>query len=321
VKRACALLAVALACNRGERTGRREYQGVVELHERVLSFEVPGRVRELRVHRGERVAAGDVLAALDDSLERPLREAKAAEARAADAQFELLQAGARGEDVRAAEAQLRGAMATQATLADALARTRKLSAEGTVPPSQLEQAQGQYDRAVADRQAAGQRVLALKAGARSQEVKAALARSSQAHAALDAEDARLGRFVLRSEIAAEVLDTHVEAGEVVQPGVPVATLGETRRPYLDVFVPQGDLAGVRPGTAAQVRVDAEAASFHGAVSMVGRTVEFTPRYLFSEKERPNLVVRVRIDVDDPQSRLHAGVPGFASLAPDAEARR
>jgi HlyD family secretion protein len=173
--------------------------------------------------------------------------------------------------------------------------------------------QGQYDRAVAERQAAEERVLALKAGARSQEIKAALARSSQAHAALDAEDARLARFVLRAEIGGEVLDTHVEPGEVVQPGTPVLTLGETRRPYVDVFVPQGELSGVRPGALASVRVDTGQERFKGAVEMVGRTVEFTPRYLFSEKERPNLVVRVRIALEDPQEKLHAGVPAFAEL--------
>ncbi len=219
------LLAAVLACARGENAQRREYQGIVELHERVLSFEVPGRVRELKVRRGERMAAGQVLAALDDSMERPQREAKAAEARAADAQLELLKAGARGEDVRAAEAQLRGARAAEDTLKDSLDRIRKLRADGTVPPSQVDDLAGQYERARAERQAAEERVAALKAGARSQEVKAALARSSQTHAALDAEDARLSRFVLRSEIAGEVLDTHVEPGEVVQPGTPVATLG------------------------------------------------------------------------------------------------
>ncbi|MGZ6142337.1 MAG: HlyD family secretion protein [Myxococcales bacterium] len=306
--------ALLLACSRGESGKPREYQGVVELHERVLSFEVSGRVQKLAVRRGERVAAGQVLAVLDDSLERPLRDARAAEARAADAQLELLKAGARGEDVRAAEAQLRGAKAAEDTLRDSLERVRKLRAEGTVPPSQLDEVEGQFQRATAERQAAEERLAALKAGARSQEVKAALARSSQAHAALDAEEARLSRFVLRSEIAGEVLDTHVEPGEVVQPGVPVATLGETRRPYLDVFVPQGELEGVRAGTAAQVRVDAGSERFRGAVEMVGRTVEFTPRYIFSEKERPNLVVRVRIDVDDPAAKLHAGVPAFAELA-------
>ncbi len=300
--RLLALLAIC-ACARGQEPARREYQGVVELHERTLSFEVPGRVKELRVRRGERVA----------SMERPQREARAAEARAADAQLDLLKAGARGEDVRAAEAQLRGARAAEDAAHDSLERIRKLSAEGTVPPSQLEQAQGQYDRARAERQAAEERVAALKSGARSQEVRMALARSSQAHAALDAADARLSRFVLQADQAGEVLDSHVEPGEVAQPGMPIATLGETRRPYVDVFVPQGDLDGVRAGTAAQVRVDASAERFRGAVEMVGRTVEFTPRYLFSEKERPNLVVRVRIDLQDPQEKLHAGVPAFAVL--------
>ena len=310
------LFLLALSCARGGASDKREYQGVVELHERTLAFEVPGRVLSLAVARGQRVAAGQVLAVLDDSLERPIRDAKAAEARAADAQLELLKAGARGEDVRAAEAQLRGAKAAEDTLRDSFERIRKLRAEGTVPPSQLDEVEGQYQRAQAERQAAEERLAALRAGARSQEVKAALARASQAHAALDAEEARLGRFTLRSEIAGEVLDTHLEPGEVVAPGTPVATLGETRRPYVDVFVPQGELGGVRAGAAASVRVDASRDSFSGKVEVVGRTVEFTPRYLFSEKERPNLVVRVRIDVDDPAEKLHAGVPAFAEIRRD-----
>ena len=321
MKHAILLLAAAAACSRSGGDAA-EYQGVIELHERILSFEVTGRVKELRVRRGERVEAGQVLAVLDDSWEIPQREAKAAEARAADAQLDLLKAGARGEDIRAAEAQLRGAKAAEETLRDSLERTRKLRSEGTVPPSQLDEISGQYERARAERQAAEERLLALRAGARSQEIRAALARSSQAHSALEAADARLARFVLRSEIAGAVLDTHVEPGEVVQVGTPIATIGETRRPYLDVFVPQGDLGAIRPGAAAEVRVDAlPAERFKGAVEMVGRTVEFTPRYLFSEKERPNLVVRVRIDLQDPQEKLHAGVPAFARINSQLEAKR
>ena len=312
MKRAMLAL-MLLGCARGQSAQQREYQGVIELHERTLSFEVPGRVKELRVRRGERAAAGAVLAVLDDSLERPQREARAAEARAADAQLDLMKAGARGEDVRAAEAQARAATAAEQAAKDNLDRVRKLNADGTLPPAQLEQAQGQYDRAHAERQAAEERVAALKAGARSEEVRTALARASQAHAALDAADARLSRFVLHADREGDVLDTHVEPGEVVQPGLPVATLAESRRPYVDVFVPQGDLEGIKAGTPAQVRVDAAAERFKGAVEMVGRTVEFTPRYLFSEKERPNLVVRVRIDLEDPQEQLHAGVPAFAVL--------
>lgn len=310
----CALaFAFAWGCARGQSQKPVEYQGVVELHERALGFEVPGRLRELRVKRGDKVEAGQVLAVLDDSLEVPQRDARAAEARAADAQLELLKAGARGEDIRAAEAQLRGATAAETTRRDTLERTKKLRTDGTVPAAQLDEAQGQFDRAQADRQAAEERLAALRAGARSQEVKTALARSSQAHAALDAEDERLARFTLKAEIGGAVLDTHLEPGEVVQPGMPVITLGETRRPYVDVFVPQAALSGVQTGAPAQVRVDAEPQRFEGKVESVGRNVEFTPRYLFSEKERPNLVVRVRVDLADPAEKLHAGVPAFASF--------
>jgi multidrug resistance efflux pump len=318
--RAAAILLCA-ACSTGAGRAATEYQGVVELHERVLAFEVSGRVKDLRVRRGEHVAAGDLLAALDDSLERPQREAHAAEARAADAQLELLRAGSRLEEIRAAEAQLRGARADEEMLRDALQRTRRLRAEGTVPPAQLEDVEGRFKRAAAERQVAEERLAALRAGARSQEVKAALARAEQAHAALDAADARLARFVLRAPIEGAVLDTHVEPGEVAQPGTPIVTVGETRRPYVDVFVPQAALSGIAAGAPASVRVDAERERFRGAVEVVGRTLEFTPRYLFSEKERPNLVVRVRIALEDPSEKLHAGVPAFAVFAPAPEAKR
>ena len=107
-------------------------------------------------------------------------------------------------------------------------------------------------------------------------------------------------------------------------GAPAVILGETRRPYLDVFVAQQDVAGVRVGAPASVRTDATREAFRGMVSDVARATEFTPRYLFSPRERANLVVRVRIDVEDPAEQLHAGVPAFARIdrtAQPAEARR
>jgi hypothetical protein len=52
----------------------------------------------------------------------------------------------------------------------------------------------------------------------------------------------------------------------------------------------------------------------GAVEWISPRTEFTPRFLFSDRERPNLVVRVRVRIDDPERRLHAGVPAFAEIA-------
>src|SRR5438132_1472886 len=204
------LLGVALlaACS-GRKNGAAELQGVIELHERQLGFDVQGRLAQLHVQRGQRVEAGQLLAALDDALQRPVRDARAQDAEAAQAQLDLLRSGTREGDVLAA-------------------------------------------------------------------------------------------------------------------GAPAVILGETRRPYLDVFVAQQDVAGVRVGAPASVRTDATREAFRGMVSDVARATEFTPRYLFSPRERANLVVRVRIDVEDPAEQLHAGVPAFARIdrtAQPAEARR
>jgi HlyD family secretion protein len=62
-----------------------------------------------------------------------------------------------------------------------------------------------------------------------------------------------------------------------------------------------------------VRVDAVNTPFSGKVEYVAPETEFTPKFLFSDRERPHLVVRVRVRVDDPDRRLHAGIPAFARI--------
>jgi hypothetical protein len=42
-------------------------------------------------------------------------------------------------------------------------------------------------------------------------------------------------------------------------------------------------------------------------------MEYIPRFLFSSRERPNLVARVRVRIDDPGGRLHAGAPAAVEL--------
>lgn len=111
-----------------------------------------------------------------------------------------------------------------------------------------------------------------------------------------------------------MLEVTAEPGEVVGPGVPVVIVGDTRHPYAEVFVPQAELDGVRVGAAAEVAVDALPDRLAGRVEHVARRTEFTPRYLFSERERPNLVVRVRVRIEDPEERLSAGVPAFVTIA-------
>jgi HlyD family secretion protein len=289
------------------------YQGIVELDERHLGFEVGGRLAEVAVVRGQAVAAGQLIARLDDGLEQPIRAARAADVAAARAQLALLRAGARAEDVRAAAAEERAADAAQAKVESNLGRARKLLADGAVNRSEVDNLEQDARRAAEEAKAQSERVRLLRAGSRPEEVAAAEARVAGAEAALTAEEARLARFTLKADRAGVVLDVDLRAGEVAGPGVPVVTVADVAHPFIDVFVPVPELAGLAVGRAARARVDGVAAILSGTIEDVGRQTEFTPRFLFSEKERPHLVVRVRVRVEDPEARLHAGIPAFVTL--------
>ena len=148
---AIALVAVAAGCAGGRDITDGRYQGMVELEQLDLGFEVSGRVAELMVRPGQEVAAGAVLARLDDTLDRGAREIRVSELSVARADLALIAAGSRVEDVRAARAQLAAARTTEATLRRELERDRALAASGVVAGAVVDEMAGQLARAVGER--------------------------------------------------------------------------------------------------------------------------------------------------------------------------
>jgi HlyD family secretion protein len=308
-----ALVAFAPACRR-EPPPPEGYQGIVELDERLLAFEVPGRVETVDVRRGDLVKDGQRIAKLDDSLERLTRQVRADDLASATADLALVAAGARAQDVASLAAEVRAATTSVDLATKTLDRVRSLHASGAVPQAELDRAQADLDRAVAQRRSIEQRLSALRQGARQEELARAEARVETAKSVLALEDARLERHELKSKGEGLVIDVHVEPGELAGVGTPAATVADVTHPYVDVFVPEGKLAGIRVGTRATVRVDT-GAQVDGKVEYVSPKTEFTPRFLFSERERPHIVVRVRVRLEDPRRELHAGVPAFARFSP------
>ena len=90
-----------------------DVSGTVEADETTVAAESGGRVVELLADEGDVVKAGDVLARLDDALlQAQLRQSQAA-LETARANLALIQAGARPEDIRQAEAAVAQAVATR----------------------------------------------------------------------------------------------------------------------------------------------------------------------------------------------------------------
>jgi len=312
-----AVLVGALACAACAQGARVPdgYQGIVEYDDRLLAFEVPGRVAEVPAKRGDLVTARQVVARLDDTLQRLTVESREKDQAVAEADLVLLEAGTRKEDVASMADDLKGALAAEDQLRKNDDRIKALVAQAALPQAELERADADLERAVESRKSFEQRLAALRRGARPEEIARARARVDQARSVLALEQERLARYSLRADADGEIVDVEVKAGELASVGTVAVTAADTRHPYVDVFVPQGSTDGVRPGTKATLRVDATSAPFGATVEYVSPETEFTPKFLFSDRERPNLVLRVRLRVDDPERRLHAGIPAFARMTP------
>lgn len=304
-----------VGCGRGSQ-GPEPLQGIVEFDEHVLGFEIPGRVRTIAVDEGDRVEPGAELAQLDDTLERLVRDARAAEARAVGAELSLLQAGVRPEDIQSLKASLAAAKASENLAKQNAIRQRQLSKSGIGTPSDLDAAETAISTASANRRDIEAKMSRARHGARVEEVEAATARAEASLAAVKLADERIARHMLHTNVGGTVLDVHVETDEFTQVGTPVVTLGDVHRPYVDVFVPQARVGTLTLGDAMIVETDG-GTTMDGHVEHISRQTEFTPKFLFSAAERPNLVIRVRVRIDVNGGDLPAGVPAFVRPATEA----
>ena len=288
-------------------------QGVVELEETPVGFELAGRLTQLLVDEGDVVAAGGVLARIDDGLEQSSRNVRLSEVEVAKQQAGAVKAGARGEEVNSLASRVAAARATEELLKKQAGRERTLLEKGVIAAAAVDDVEGQLARATAERESLEHNLKLLRQGARREEVSVADARAQAALVAVELNDALLVRHELRAPLAGTVLDVNFEQGEVVGAGSPVVTIADTHHPYVDVFVPQSEVSAVSVKQRAHIKVDSLPSELSGEVEHIARRTEFTPRYLFSERERSTLVVRVRVRVEDPKEQLRAGVPAFVRL--------
>ena len=309
-----AALALVAACDKPDISDGR-FQGMVE-HEQVdLAFEVPGRLVEVPVAAGQDLAPGALVARLDDLVDREGRDVRAREVDVAEADLAAVAAGARAEDIRATAAQLAAARAAETSVTRERERTRALVTSGALGGAVLDEIDARVARATGERQALEEKLRLLQRGTRVEDVARARARVAQAGEVLALEDARLGRRTLTAPVGGAVVDVYVRAGEMVAAGTPVASIIDRRRPYADVFVPVAVAPTVRAGDPAFLAVEGLPGEVRGTVERVFPRAEFTPRFVFSPRERPHLMIRARVRLDDPDGQLHAGLPAYARFGP------
>jgi HlyD family secretion protein len=295
-------------------TNQLTLSGNIEAHEALVGFKVPGRIVELPVEEGQQVAAGALLARLDDAdLKQRIRMDEAAVG-VRESNLALTLAGTREQEVKAAQQSVIDAEADLAQKKIDNERAQKIFAKDEVTAQERDQAATAVTRADAILKAAQQRYNEAVEGSRKEEITVARANLNEANANLGLSQVNLSYSVLRAPSAGVVTVRQAELGEVVSPGSPVVTLSDLDHIWLRAYIAETDLGRIHWGQDAVITTDTyPGKQYHGRISFIASTAEFTPKSVQTFKERVTLVYRIKIDIDNPNHELKTGMPADARI--------
>lgn len=268
-----------------------------------------------------------------------IEEARAAVERAR-AQLDDLVAGSRREEIEQARQNLSGATATREWTGKDYQRSQELFKKELVAAQDVDRARQAYEVALAQERSARENldlVLAgprqhqveaaaaqvkaskdrldlLLAGPRPHQVEAARSQVTHAEASLALAKSRFREAAIASPISGVVLRKNLEAGEIANPGASILTLVDPMDLWVRAYVPEIEIGKIKVGQRARVTVDSfKDRNFSGTITEIASEAEFTPKNVQTQKERVNLVFRVKIAVDNPDGVLKPGMPADAEI--------
>lgn len=290
-------------------------QGYVEGVFVYVAAEGSGRVVERPVSAGGRVAAGDLLFALDDA--DAAESVSAAEARLAQARAQVanLQTGKRPEEIAVLEAQVSQMRSTYSNLDEDLKRKLQLRERGVVTQAAVDAAKSARDAADAQVQAAERQLEVANLPARPEEIEAAEKNVAAQEAALAQARIALDRRKIRAPDAGLIAETYYEIGEQVSAGQAVVSLLPDANRKIRFFVPEATLSEVAPGKTVSLACDGCPSGMTAEITFVSATAEFTPPVIYSKDSRSKLVFRVDARPLGDAVSLKVGQPLDIRLVP------
>lgn len=262
--------------------------GRLESTEVQIASKIPGRVAEVRVDEGDRVARGQLLARLDTrTLEASRNQAEA----------EVLRAR---ETLAANEANVQLRQSEKRLASQELKRFRQLSERGFASGQQLDQQQARFDTSNAAVTAAQAQVAAARAA-----IGASQARVAQLTSEIDDSS-------LRAPIDGVIQLRLAEPGEVLGAGGRVFMMIDPSDQYMNLYLPASVVGKLTVGADARIVLDAlPEQPLPAKITFVAAKSQFTPKEVETRDERQKLVFRVKLRLNDPSAVPQAkpGMPG------------
>lgn len=283
--------------------------GNVDIRTVNMSFRVGGRLASLAVDEGDAIKAGQVLGTLDKApYENALMQARASVA-VAQAQYDLMQAGYRDEEIAQTEAAVRQAKAAYDYAQNFYTRQQGLWKSRTISANDLENARSSRDQARATLKSAEDKLSQYRTGNRPQDIAQAKASLEQAQAQLAQAELDRHDTTLVAPSDGTLMTRAVEPGSMLSAGSTVLTLSLTRPVWVRAYIDEPNLGRAKPGSELLLYTDGRPdRPYHGKVGFVSPTAEFTPKTVETPDLRTDLVYRLRIIVTDADDALRQGMP-------------
>jgi HlyD family secretion protein len=282
--------------------------GVVRATEIRVAPEVSGQLAAIKVQKGDRVRAGDVVAELSAlELTAAVAQARAALA-AAVADRDHVYAGVRAEEIAALAAGIAKAKSKLEYGEAQLARVAQLARSDIASQQALDQAENDAASARADVAEAEANHAAAQAGPTKEQRAIADAQVKAAASSLAVLERRLDKTTLRAPADGVVSVIVAEVGENVRASQPVLTIAENGKQWLS-FNAREDLLG---GLTVGATVDVGRAGADGPTPAV--VTELLPLGPFATWQAERAIgdhdrntLRLRLD---PQGNAAAFEPGM-----------
>jgi len=304
------LAAMITACSPPPPAG---FPGYVEADYVRVAAPLSGSLARLAVQKGDEVALGAALFALESEQERAARAEAEARLRQAEAALADLEKARRAPEIAAVRAQVTQAQAAARQSEADLARAQKLVADKFLPPQKLDEALATRDRDRARVAELSAQVAVANLPARNDAIAAARADAKAASDALAQAQWRVDQKAQTAPAAGLVSDTLYRPGEWVAAGAPVVSLLPPGNVKIRFYVPEPSLSSLRPGGRVTVRCDGCAQSIAAKIAFIAPQAEYTPPVIYSRENRAKLVFLVEARPDTPDAALRPGLPVEVAL--------
>ncbi|MEN9228926.1 MAG: efflux RND transporter periplasmic adaptor subunit [Gloeomargarita sp. HHBFW_bins_205] len=283
--------------------------GRIEPRQRVnLSPKTPGQLVALYVQQGDRVAAGQVIARMDDAELQARRQQALANLAQAQARLAELKRGNRPEEIAQAQAQVQAAQARYELARQRRQRNEDLFRQGAIALDTLEAARAEESTALATLQEAQRRWELFQAGNRPEVIAQAQAQVAAAQAQLRTIEVQIADTLIRAPFAGIITQRYASVGSFVTPSSFASSTASATSSSIVALasdlemvarVAETDISRIQPGQQVDITADAyPGESFRGQVALIAPEAIVEQNVTFFE-------VRVRLLTG--QERLRAGM--------------